>query len=200
VKLLDLVQGSEEWHNWRRPRIGASECAAIMGKDPYKTPYGAWLRKVHGEENWTNEDIERGKTLEIKARDWISKEIGIEFTPICGESEERPWQIASLDCYWSDGDSFISGEIKCPRLKKILEIQETEIPLYWLWQMQHQMSVSGAQRMFFLAYSEETKARPFVWVYRNEAMIRALNHTESIFYHDYMGKFTPPPFMVGELR
>lgn len=199
MKLLDLVQGSEEWHNWRRSRIGASECAAIMGKDPYKTPYGAWLRKIHGEESYTNADIERGKTLEEKAREWISKEIDTPLIPVCCESEERHWQIASLDCYYSEGENTMIGEIKCPRLKKIIEIEEKGIPEYWLWQMQHQMAVTKANRMFFFAYVNQ-EYNFFRWIDRDEAMISALNQTESIFYHDYMGKFTPPPFMVGELR
>ena len=80
--LVDLTQNSKEWHDWRRPRIGASECAGIMGRDPYRTPYGIWQRKIHGEENFTNADIERGVALEKEARIWISKELGKEFIPM----------------------------------------------------------------------------------------------------------------------
>lgn len=194
--LVNLIQGSEEWHTWRMNGIGASECAAIMDKNRFKTPYGVWKDKMFGDERFTNEDIERGVSMEEEARNWISEKLDKKFIPMCGYRKERPWQLASLDCYQCHDEGVLAGEIKCPRQKKILEIQKNGVPDYWLWQMQHQMSVTGADTMFFLAYSPENQF--LTWVARNDFMIDELNRREEIFYKDYMLTFTPPPFTEEE--
>ena len=65
-----------------------------------------------------------------------------------------------------------------------------------MWQLQHQMAVSGADKMFFLAYSIAEKV--LIWIDRDERMIEALNRTETIFYENYLKDFTPPPFLEEE--
>lgn len=196
VKLLNLEQNTETWKSWRRSKIGASDCAAIMGKNQYQTPYDLWRQKTFAEENFYNEDMRRGHDLEEEAREWLKERFGRSWVPICAESDTRPWQVASLDGFSTGDDGILCAEIKAPRLKKIKEIKKNGIPEYWLWQMQHQMSVMDCKEIYFLAYSKEIQH--FEKVPRNTHMIEALNRHEEEFYYTYMCGFTPPPFLERE--
>lgn len=198
MKLLKIRQNTPEWYIMRRTKIGASDCAGIILKNPYITPYQTWEKKLYGDKEESNEDIKRGHTLEKEARDWISKKHCVEYQDVCAESEERPWQIASLDCFYGDGDTILSGEIKSPREAKLKRIKKEGIPDYWLWQMQHQMSVTGALKMFFLAYTKDDQH--LVWVNRNQEMIDYLNEMERVFYYEHMLTFSPPPLTDEEKR
>lgn len=45
-QLAHLTPGSVEWLTLRRQGLGASEVPAILGLDPYKTPFQLWLEKT----------------------------------------------------------------------------------------------------------------------------------------------------------
>lgn len=44
MKVIDLVQRSLEWHQWRKSGVTASESPILMGS-PYKTPWRLWAEK-----------------------------------------------------------------------------------------------------------------------------------------------------------
>ena len=46
--MKELVQQSEEWLEFRRSRIGASDAPIIMGVSPWKTHYKLWVEKIQG--------------------------------------------------------------------------------------------------------------------------------------------------------
>lgn len=52
------------WLEERRKGVGASEVAAILGLDPWKTALGVWASKVHGDETIDSEVMEIGRELE----------------------------------------------------------------------------------------------------------------------------------------
>src|SRR5574343_465026 len=54
----------------RRERVGASEIAAILGADPYRSPQDVWETKVLDKPFVENEHIIRGKALESGVLDW----------------------------------------------------------------------------------------------------------------------------------
>jgi putative phage-type endonuclease len=196
MKLLDLVQGTPEWRAMRRIKIGASDCSGILSKNQYITPYRIWRQKIFGDEEVINEDMQRGILLEEAARKWVCREHGVEYRPVCVESEERPWQIASLDCFYRDTQTILAGEIKCPREKKFQKIVKSGIPEYWKWQVQHQLSVTRMEKMFFLLYTEEKQH--LIWVQRDKSMIEQLNHLEEVFYYEHLLKFAPPGYTEEE--
>ena len=194
--LNNVLPNSPEWLALRRVKIGASDCAAIVGENPYCSPHKVWRQKIFGEEEFINGDMQRGVRLEEKAREWVSKTHGIEYKPVCVESEKRPWQIATMDCFYQDGEFIFAGEIKSPREKKFESIKKKGIPDYWMWQVQHQLSVLNLQRMFFLLYTESDQH--LIWVHRNEEMISKLNSLEEVFYFEYLSRFVPPPYTREE--
>ena len=44
--IVQLVQGSAEWHAHRRGLRNASETPAVLGISPWVTPYQLWLLKT----------------------------------------------------------------------------------------------------------------------------------------------------------
>ena len=46
MKLIDLVQRSTAWHEWRSEGLGASAAATIMGSSPWETPIQLWKRMM----------------------------------------------------------------------------------------------------------------------------------------------------------
>ena len=40
--VIDLVQGSPEWHSYRKNKLGASYAGIILGISPYMTPFQLW--------------------------------------------------------------------------------------------------------------------------------------------------------------
>ena len=45
-KIINLVQGSPEWHEHRRLNRNASESAAVLGISPWLSPHQLWLLKT----------------------------------------------------------------------------------------------------------------------------------------------------------
>lgn len=72
------------------------------------------------------------------------------------------------------------------------------IPDYWLYQMQHQMSVFDADMMEFLAYTEKPDVLFSKFIYRDEKLIQEINEAEERFYYDYMCALVPPPLNEAE--
>jgi hypothetical protein len=111
-----------------------------------------------------------------------------EFFPVVIFSEERDWQIASLDGYSQEKDMII--EIKCPSPQIAEQALKGEIPRDWYWQCQHQMSVSGHKKIHlcieFLGVLKE------IVIKRSEKDILLLNKAEEAFYLEFMLPMNKP--------
>ncbi len=64
----------EEWLSLRKPTIGASEVAAVLGVHPYTTPFELWTRKSRGVVIDDNKYMRRGRILEPIAIDLLREE------------------------------------------------------------------------------------------------------------------------------
>lgn len=98
MKIVNYEQGSQEWLDWRKNRITATEAAVLLGHSPYTTPYKGWQRKT-GQipEQAVTPAMIRGQNDEPEARRLFIEEYGIEMTPCCIESELINYLGASLD-------------------------------------------------------------------------------------------------------
>lgn len=189
-KVLDIIQDSPEWHELRRHHIGASNCAAILGKSKYKSPYMVWEEMVRGKKTETNAAMQRGKDLEPGARAIISSRHRVHYQPMVLQSKKYEWMIASMDC-WNEHPK-MGGEIKCPGDKGMVDFLEKGVPSDYLWQMQHQMAVNGcAEQFLYVFHPDMTHIE--IKVKRDEKMIEELVEAEREFYYNHILEFTPPP-------
>jgi len=149
MKIIELLQGSTQWHEFRRLHIGASESAAILGLSIYKTPLKVWEEKVLGWMEPMNANMQRGVELEPLARACFELQTGIKVKPMVAECEIMPFISASFDGVSEDRKTII--EIKCGRSSHRLA-KNNVIPDYYKCQLQHQMYISGLEMIFYYSF------------------------------------------------
>lgn len=154
MKVINLVQGSQEWLEWRQKGIGSSDIAAIMGSCPFKSAIDVYKEKLGGEGQVVNKWMQRGKDNEVDARVRFCHSTGKEFDPltICHDDNER--FIASLDGYCRSTKEVL--EIKTPGRKTADMAAKGQIPAHYLMQIQWQLFVSGADRAYYFCDSPDT--------------------------------------------
>lgn len=190
MKIIDLEQGTPEWLEFRRSHLGASDCATIMGEDPYRTPYQLWKQKVLDETVIVTPAMKRGSVLEPEARKKIEQQDEVEYPPVCVVSEDFPWMMASLDGLSKDG---VILEIKCPTettFNSILNDDALIIPIHWQWQVQHQLCVTGLKEAILFIFSERGAVK--ISITRDELMIASLIEKERDFWNKHVLAYCAP--------
>jgi putative phage-type endonuclease len=184
-----------EWHNTRTKGIGGSEIAAVLGLDPYTTPYALWERKTaRVPSSPENANTQRGHYLEPALAAFFADKTGFdvweEKTRI--EHPERPFLIGETDRIFRN-DQRQTGvlELKSTRV----HVDPENIPLRWFFQAQYYMGILrkkvGAICWIGAGLEMDYRLFPFdkkVW----EAMIEAAG----AFWNDYVLTDTPPPPMT----
>ncbi|HJZ04571.1 MAG TPA: YqaJ viral recombinase family protein [Patescibacteria group bacterium] len=172
MKLIDLVQRSTAWHEWRSEGLGASAAATIMGSSPWETPIQLWKRMMGLEDPIaTTPAMQRGIDYEDEAREAFEKEHGKLAPPCCVESSFHSIIRASLDGMTDDGDIV---EIKVPGASSFAKIRENGIPENYQAQMQCQMYAAEASRGWFVAYNPETTELYTTLLLRDDAFIEKM--------------------------
>ncbi|MFQ5685067.1 MAG: YqaJ viral recombinase family protein [Candidatus Scalindua sp.] len=177
---LSLSQGSQEWLDFRRAKIGASDVPIIMKASPWSSPFELWQIKTGKKpEKDMSVAMARGVRLEPLARKAAESHFKIPLEPDVQISNDTDWAIASLDAISIDGDVLV--EIKCPGEKNHLETIETkEVPRHYQIQCQWQMYVTGLQFMYYMSFSEESYE--IIELKRNDVLIHELVTKAYEFY------------------
>lgn len=153
-----LKADAKEYLKWRSNKIGSSDVPAILGKSPFKTARQLCKEKL-GLTNsafFTNLAIELGKRFEDTARASIEMKLDLDFPATICQSSHLPWMTASLDGL--NVENKLVLEIKCvrggPTWEKVCEGKVSES---YEDQLQHQLWVSGAEKvLFYVARVEQT--------------------------------------------
>ena len=192
--IVQLAQGSPEWHAYRQSRRNASESAAVLGLSPWMTPYQLWLVKTGRTETRVTHAMQRGTDLEPLARAAYEEQTGLVMQPLVLEAGGYS---ASLDGMTLEGDLVL--EIKCPlrgtRSDLWQDVQSGQVPAYYGIQVQHQLMVSGAD----LAH---------LWVFDgSKGILHAIERDADAMeriqagwdaFEQYLTADTPPPLSVAD--
>jgi len=156
--IVDLEQGTQEWLEWRKTGITASEIAAILGLSPYKTPWAVWAEKtglVLPEDLSKNPLVAAGVAQEDAARQAFEQKHDDLLLPVCVESTKYPFLKASLDGLSQDNEPV---ELKVPSTstwdKVNADGENSEAYKLYFPQVQHQMLVTGASRGWLVFYRD----------------------------------------------
>lgn len=161
MRVLNLVQGSAEWHKVRSAHFTASEATAMLGLSKYKSRNQLLKEKATGEAPEVTPQQERifaaGHEYEAMARPIAEKIVNDELFPATGtrEVDDLPL-LASFD-----GITMLEDQVwEHKTLNKLLSsaIPNNEMPDEYWPQLEHQLLVSGAERTLFMASqgTEET--------------------------------------------
>ena len=151
--MIPQEQGSQQWLQWRKKRVGASDAPVIAGVSPYKSIGQLWEEKlgIRSDEE-PNEHMIRGKEMEEEARQCAEKILGKNFFPHVVGHPKLEWMFASLDGETMEHDAII--EIKCPGGKDHAIALKGQVPEKYVPQLQHIMSVTGYDEIFYFSYRD----------------------------------------------
>lgn len=192
--VVQLVQGSAQWHEYRRTMRNASESAAVLGINPWTTPYQLWLIKTGRNVSEANAAMRHGTALEPAARAAFEAQTGQVMQPLV--VQDGPYS-ASLDGITLDGELIL--EVKCPvkgRASRLWQDAEAGVvPGYYAVQIQHQLMVSGAQSATLWVYDgTQGIALPVV---RDEEAMEAIREGWEAF-QPYLDEDRPPPLTEAD--
>lgn len=154
-RIVNLVQGSPEWHEYRRWKIGASDISTILGTNNFKTPYQLYQEKVDGKIPFVTDAMRRGTLLESEGRDKANEILGASYKPLCIESISDDYMFCSLDGMDDTAEIKII-EIKCPSsLDSHALSVDDKVPSYYIAQLQMQMFVANADAAYYVSYFPE---------------------------------------------
>lgn len=183
-KLIQLEQGSQEWLDYRRSHITATDACVIMGS-PWKSPYKLYQEKSDpGFKQETNERMKRGTDLEPIARHLCCIKTGLDFKPAVAVKD---WAMASLDGITSDGKEIL--EVKCPGPKDHALASVGRIPDHYMAQLQHQMYVCDVEKVHYFSF--DGIDGELVIVHRSPDYIETMLTKEKEFYDCLINKKPP---------
>lgn len=199
MKKQDLIRVStkgmtrEAWLEARRGSLGGSDAAAVLGVNPYASPYSLWAEKTgRVPEKPDNEAMRLGRDLEdYVVRRWQEK---------TGKKTRRvnamlydpaiPFAHANID-RWVVGEN-AGLECKTTSVLNLKQFKGGEYPESYYAQCLHYMAVTGAAR-WYLAVLVMNKGLFCFTVERDEAEISALLRQEEAFWQLVQSDTPPQP-------
>lgn len=144
----DFVNGSAAWHEARRGSLGGSQVGAVLGLNPWESPYTAWL-KVTGQiesKITPSMSMRLGTKLEAPILEIFSEEhSGKVYTTGTYRHKIDTWKHANPDAIYDAGDGLTVVEIKYSSDYWV------EPPRHYVAQVNWYMHILGLQRAVIVA-------------------------------------------------
>jgi len=188
MQIVKLDQGTEEWLNFRKHKIGGSDAPIVMGESPWRTPYELWEDKVGLVKNTKSSfAMSRGIELEPVARSEFERLTGKSYLPVVIQHPENDFMIASLDGLSEDETSIV--EIKCPKAVDHELAKRGHIPKHYYAQIQHQLACCSLDMAYYFSFDGEQGC--VVEVYKDASYIAEMIECEYAFIQ-CVRQFCPP--------
>jgi putative phage-type endonuclease len=185
------TKSHEEWLQLRSRYIGGSDAAAVVGMNPYSSPYALWAEKTGKTAGFAgNLATEVGTYLEEFVAQKFATETGKKVRK-CNHSflnSKYPFAIANIDREIVGEDAGL--EIKTTNSLNLKKFKNGEYPANYYCQCVHYMAVTGKKRWYLAVLSGNNEFKWFV-IERDEAEIAALMGAEADFW-EFVKNDTPP--------
>lgn len=181
----------EEWLKLRSQYIGGSDAAAVVGLNPFSSPYALWAEKTGQIPGFSgNLATEVGTYLEEFVAQKFAAETGKKVRK-CNQSflnSDYPFAIANIDREIVGEDAGL--EIKTTSELNMKKFKGGEYPANYYCQCVHYIAMTGKQRWYLAVLIGN---RDFQWftIERDEAEIAALMGAEADFW-ELVKNRTPP--------
>lgn len=194
---------NKQWVEARKNGIGGSDVASIMGLNKYSSPLNVWLVKTGREESpdlSDNQAVEWGNRLEDVVADKFADEhpeLQVRRRNATMVSIKRPWAFANIDRWVTDGKGNVGIlEVKTVGMRRAAD-WDNGVPLYYLTQVMHYMSVTGYQYAWVAALIGGQEFREY-YIERDEADIKAINDAVDTFWRDFVETDTAPALIGND--
>jgi putative phage-type endonuclease len=197
VESVNLVQGSEEWHQHRATHLNASDAPAMMNASAYKTRNDLLHEKATGEtpeiDEATQKRFDLGHQYEAMARAIIENQKGEDLFPVVGELEVEGLPLsASLDGI--DMLETFCFEHKMINQKLAATTSIEELDDQYKIQMEQQLLVSGCDMCLFVA-SNGTEDGMVLLQYTTDPVLRQKIISGWHQFQADLKSYTPPEFV-----
>lgn len=166
MKIVNLIQGSTEWHAHRAEHFNASDAPPMMSCSSYKTRSELIKELATGiapeVDAATQSRFDDGHQFEALARPIAEGIIGEDLSPCVGT---RGKYSASFDGITFMGDTAFEHKTLNAELRELLAAGCTgsDLPLMYQVQMEQQAMVSGCERILFMASKWEREDTSSEW-------------------------------------
>ncbi|EPD2877405.1 lambda-exonuclease family protein [Campylobacter coli] len=182
-KIIDLEQGSVEWLNFRKGKIGASMVASCVGiKGAFNSKEEARDIILGLKEVYQNEAMKKGNDYEALIRARVEFLHSVSITPVVLQSLENEMFIANLDGIDENG---IIYEFKYSQDEYDFIKRNKKPSDKYYAQVQFQLYISGKEKCVFVAMNKEEEIVECE-VLRDEAYQEWLVKSVKQFILDYI--------------
>lgn len=204
MEVVTLEQGIPEWHAHRKAHRNASDTPAVLGASPYKSRTDFLRECATGitpeVDAGTQRRFDNGHRFEALARPLAEQIIEEELAPLVGKSG---LYSASFDGLTLMGDVAWEHKTLGKRLQDAMFDGCTgdDLPPDYRAQMEHQLMVSGANRVLFMASnwtSDDTLIEERHCWYTSDANLRASILAAWEQFAIDLATYTPPSAAVIE--
>lgn len=193
-EIVQLIQGSDPWRDWRREGITATDATVIAGVSPYVTSWRLCAEKLglaKERDISSNPWVRRGNRCEADARDHMADFLYEMETPpdvrkraairlsepleaCCVQVVKHPVFRASLDGLRSNGEP---TELKVPSPRTFASVKAHGRNSFafkqYYPQVQHQILVTNAKRGWLMFYQPDSSIEPICFeIERDENWLR----------------------------
>lgn len=197
---------SVEQQEIRKKGLGATDCAAVMGLSPYKTPYELWLQKTGRQEDTAILSEDR-----LRLRHAHEETIAREYAYQRGVKLKRVNQTVfhkRLPFMLCNLDRVIIGQRRIVECKSSTGFMRAawglsgsdEAPIHYILQVQHQLACTGYEEADIAALIDIDDYRIFPTP-RNDKIIQKIEDSCERFWLDHVLADVPPaPTTRGDLK
>jgi len=162
----NLIQGSQEWIDFRSTKFNASDAPAMLGLSSYKTR----TQLLDEYKTGVTEEIDAatqklfndGHRFEAMAREIIEEEMDAELYPVVGSLDVFGLPLsASLDGMDMAETFLFEHKMLNKKLAALTSIDQLD--KQYKVQMQQQMTISGCKKCLFVASNGTTEGRIKFW-------------------------------------
>lgn len=192
VRISTKGMSHEKWLEERRNAIGGSDASAVIGVNPFSSPYYVWadkLDKIPPKEE--SEAMRQGTDLEEYVAHRFTLETGKKVRK-CNAiiyNPDYPFAHANVDRLVVGEDAGL--ECKTTSQLNLSTFKHGDYPANYYVQCMHYMMTTG-MRKWYLAVLVYSKGFFVFEINRDEDEIKALAEAEKTFWNTYVVKEEPP--------
>lgn len=194
---LTPEQEHEQWLQARKKGIGGSDIAAIMGQNPYKTPYELWLEKTgRAESDPDNAAMYWGRVLEDVVADEFVERTGKKIAR--RKMVQKDFVIANVDRVIQKESAILECKTARQRTEQWGEEWTDQVPPNYLLQCQWYLMALERQTCYLAVLFLAERRFHIYQIEASERLQQSMWDAAADFWTLYVQRDMPPDPSYGD--